>query len=360
MPDADSIGILGKSMLDWVRLALGDVETAIADYDESQDLLALVKPHVKPDCDYIVVLFSDTPLITKKTVLSAVDEARTSGRTVIKMTRGYVFNCAYLLNTSKIYTENTFYFDEEDFITACSFKQVGLISDVLKNRILDFHMGQGVQFEDLVGTFIGCDVVLDEGVVVGANNIIRGKTHVKKGARIGNGNVIEDCVIDEGASVESSHMVRSYIGKGTSVGPYANLRANNIVGDNCHIGDFVELKGSKIGSGSKMGHLSYLGNVVMGENCNVGAGVIFANYDGVDKYTTNVGDRVFIGSSSTIVAPVNLADDSFVAAGSTINADVPEGVLAIARARQVLKPEWTGNRFAPKFKKDESAADENK
>ena len=345
MGDTSKIEVFGKSRLEWVSLALTGAETDIADFERDKELPALVRPHVKQGCDYIVVLFSDTPLITAKTVAAAVDEAYNSGKTVLKMTRGYVFNCAYVLNTEKIYTENTFYFDEEDFITAFSFKQVGLISDILKNRILDYHMDQGVHFEDLTGTVIGCDVAIEEGVTIGHNNIIKGKTRIKKGARIGNGNVIEDCVVDEGAVIESSHAVRSYIGKGTSVGPYANLRADNVIGEKCKIGDFVELKSCSIGDGSKLSHLTYAGNAVIGKGCNVGAGVVFANYDGKDKHTTVVGDNAFIGSSSTIIAPVKIEDGAFIAAGSVINAFVPAGALAIARARQTVKPDWTGNKY---------------
>lgn len=348
MGETSSVEILGKSMLDWVSLAFGETEWSVTDYDSSVELPTLVKPFIKEGYDYIVVLYSDTPLITKKTVYSAVDEAYNSSRTVIKMTRGFVFNCAYLSGVDKIYTNDTFYFDEEDFITAFNFKQVGLITDVLKNRILDFHMENGVHFEDLAGTVIGCDVSIEGGVTIGFNNVITGRTTIKSGAKIGNGNVIRDCYIESGAEIESSHMVRSKIGSFTKVGPYANLRENNIVGANCKIGDFVELKGSIIGDGSKMGHLSYAGNVVMGKECNIGAGVVFANYDGKDKFTTTVGDRAFIGSSSTIVAPVKIEEGAFIAAGSVINADVPKGALAIARARQTVKTDWMGNKYAPK------------
>lgn len=246
MGDTSGIGILDKTMLEWVRLALGSAPTSIADYDKSVELPVLVKPYIKPDCDYMVVLFSDTPLITKRTVAAAVEEAYNSGKTVLKMTRGYVFHCAYLQNIEKIYTENTFYFDEEDFITAFSYKQVGLITDILKNRILDYHMGQGVYFTDLAGTFIGCDVSIEPGVTVGCNNIVRGKTKIKKGVRLGNNNVLDDCVIDEGASLENTHAVRSFIGKNSEVGPFVRLKGNCVIGEGCKIGPFVELADCKI------------------------------------------------------------------------------------------------------------------
>lgn len=354
--ETSSVAVLGKSMLDWVKLALGGAETDVADNDPAADILSLVRPHLKPDCDYAVVLYSDTPLITRKTVEAAVEEAIASGREVIRMTRGYVISAAHALRADKIYTEDTCYFDEEDFITAFSQKQIGLISDIMKNRILDYHMSHGVRFEDMAGTVIGCDVTIEEGAVIGYNNIVLGGTCIRKGARLKANNYIEDCIIDEDAVMDSSHAVSSYVGKRASVGPYANLRAGNVIGDDCHIGDFVELKACNIGKGCKMGHLTYAGNVNMGEECNVGAGVVFANYDGKDKHTTVVGKRAFIGSASTVVAPVVIEDGAFVAAGSVITSDVPSGALAIGRARQVVKPEWVGNKYIKKF----SDPDDNK
>ena len=168
---------------------------------------------------------------------------------------------------------------------------------------------------------------------------------IKDGAAIGRDNSIEDCIIDEGACIEKSKLVHSYVGKNTTVGPFANLRRDNIVGDDCRIGDFVELKNCRIGNGSKLGHLTYAGDIVMGRQCNVGAGVVFANYDGKDKHVSHIGDNVFIGSSSTIVAPVTLGDGCFVAAGSVIVQDVPAGALAVARSRQTIKTDWKGNKY---------------
>ncbi|MFR6640825.1 MAG: hypothetical protein ACLUSP_05475 [Christensenellales bacterium] len=159
------------------------------------------------------------------------------------------------------------------------------------------------RFEDLSGTVIGCDVSIEAGAVIGYNNIVVGGTCIRRGAKLKANNYIEDCIIDEEAVLDSSHAVSSYVGKRATVGPYANLRAGNVIGDDCHIGDFVELKACNIGRGCKMGHLTYAGNVNMGEDCNVGAGVVFANYDGKEKHSSIVGNRAFIGSSSTIVAP---------------------------------------------------------
>jgi UDP-N-acetylglucosamine diphosphorylase/glucosamine-1-phosphate N-acetyltransferase len=334
-------------MLDWVLMSVSGYPHKAVTLDEGEDYLTRIKPFVDPAYEYTVVLYTDTPLITKKTVEDALNLAYTSNRTVLKMTRGFIFKTDYLLSAAKIYTDTPFYFEEEDFVTAFNFKQVGLIADILKNRILNYHMENGVHFEDLNTAFIGCDVKLGRGVTIGPGNIIRGKTVIKDNVRIHTGCVIEDCVIDEGASIDSSRLFHSYIGKGTTVGPFANLRADNVIGDRVKLGDFVELKNCRIGNGCKLSHLTYAGDVVMGENCNVGAGVVFANYDGKSKHATVVGNNVFVGSSSTLVAPVRLGDGAFVAAGSVINDDLPAGALGIGRARQVVKEGWKNNRYSP-------------
>ena len=223
MGETACIDILGKSMLDWVKLALADVPVAVTDYDTTVELPVALKPFVAPDCDYMVVLFSDTPLVTRKTVASVIEEASNSGRTVLKMTRGYVFSCKYLLGVDKIYTNDTVYFDEEDFITAFNFKQVGLITDILKNRILDFHMEQGVRFTDLTGTVIGCDVSIERGAVIGYGNILLGKTRISANANIGNGNRLTDCIVKTGATVNDVVANRVVIGENASVGPFVVL-----------------------------------------------------------------------------------------------------------------------------------------
>lgn len=339
------IEILGKSMLDWVRMSVSAYPCVAVDLLSDEQLLQTVKPYIDPDTLYTVVLYSDTPLITKKTVEDALNLAYSSNRTVLKMTRGYVFKSDYLLKVDKIYTDTPFYFDEEDFITAFNFKQVSLITETLKNRILSFHMENGVHFEDASSAFIGCDVKIGRGVKIGANTVIRGKTVIKENARLTENCVVDDCVIDEGAVVSSSHLKESYIGCGASVGPYANLRPGNVIGEGAKIGDFVELKNCQIGAGSKLSHLTYAGDVVMGEHCNVGAGVVFANYDGKHKHTALVGDHVFIGSQSTLVAPIKIGSGAFIAAGSVIIEDVKKGALALGRARQVNKDNWAKNKY---------------
>lgn len=256
--DTSSVKMLDKTLLDWVSLAFSGAEYSVADYDDSVALPELCRQYVRSGCDYLVVLFSDTPLITRKTVVAAVDEAYYSSKTVVKMTRGYVFEAQYIKNADKIYTDSTSYFDEEDFITAFSYKQVGLITDIMKNRILDYHMEQGVYFTDPSTTVIGCNVTIEKGVTVGHNNVITGRTRIKKGTYIGNDNVISDSVIGEDVTIESSRVCRSYIGTRTAIGPFAYLKRDNVVGDDITIGAFSILERCRIGDGNALGDYTRL------------------------------------------------------------------------------------------------------
>ena len=344
--DTSLVELFSKTCLEWVALAI-QAPVSCVQNDESLSVPSLIKPYLDKESDYTVVLYSDNPLITAKKVCSALKEAQSTGANVVKMTRGFIFKTSFVLAVDNIYSIETKYFDEEDFIVARSFKQIALISEILRNRILSYHMERGVFIEDMASTYIGSDVSIGTGVRISPNNTIKGNTVIKNNVRLDVGNHITDSILDEGSYVISSKLVHSYIGKNTEVGPYAHVRADNVIGDNCKIGDFVELKKCRIGNGCKMGHLAYLGNVVMGNECNVGAGVVFANYDGKNKFTTAVGDRVFIGSQSTIVAPCKIDDGAFIGAGSVITHDVTARALAIGRARQVEKKDWKGNKFAP-------------
>jgi len=193
--------------------------------------------------------------------------------------------------------------------------------------------------------------VIDSDVTVGPDTIIEpyvqllGKTRIGSDCRIQSGTVIVDCEIEDETVIRYySVLEHSRIERKSSVGPFSHLRPGNQVGPEAHIGNFVELKKTRIGRGSKANHLTYLGDSVIGDNVNIGAGTITCNYDGVQKHQTVIEDEVFVGSDSTLVAPVKLGRGAYVGAASCITDDVPEGALAIGRGRQVNKEGWVKER----------------
>jgi bifunctional UDP-N-acetylglucosamine pyrophosphorylase/glucosamine-1-phosphate N-acetyltransferase len=205
-------------------------------------------------------------------------------------------------------------------------------------RIVDDAMRAGVTVHDPGSVVIGPDVVFGTDVDIGPRCIVTGRTRVAEGAALGPGCVVVDSVIDDGAVIHAySLLQQAHVGRNASVGPFARLRPDADVGDDAHVGNFVELKKTKLGRGSKANHLAYLGDAVIGAGVNVGAGTITCNYDGIGKHVTTIEDGVFVGSNSTLVAPVVLGRDSYVAAGSVVTEAVPGDAVAFGRARQTNK-----------------------
>jgi len=205
----------------------------------------------------------------------------------------------------------------------------------LRERRLLALMRDGVTVIDPAVTYV------DEGVEVGADTVLeplvslRGKTRVGRGVEIGQGCVLIDMVIEDGARIlPYSHLTESAIGKGAVVGPFARLRPGAQVLEQAHVGNFVELKKTVLGKGSKANHLTYLGDAVIGERVNVGAGTITCNYDGKKKFVTTIEDGAFIGSDTQLVAPVTVGKGAYVGTGTTVREDVPAGSLAVSAGKQ--------------------------
>lgn len=186
--------------------------------------------------------------------------------------------------------------------------------------------------------FIEKTVKLDKSVIVYPNVVIEGTTYIGKGTIIYNGCYIKDSIIGENNLIYSSHIFNSKIGNNNKIGPYANIRENNVIKDDIKIGSFVELKNSLIDYKSKVPHLTYLGDTSVGKNTNIGCGVITANYDGENKHKTVIGDNSFIGSNVNLIAPIKIGDNVFVAAGSTIRKDCSDNEFAISKCEEVHKP----------------------
>ena len=193
----------------------------------------------------------------------------------------------------------------------------------------------GVLLRDPSRIDIRGEIETGSDVEIDINAIFEGEVSLGNGVKIGANVIIKDSTIADNVNIlHGSNIDGAEIGEGANVGPYARIRPGTILKENTKIGNFVETKNAIIGKGSKANHLAYIGDAELGENVNIGAGTIFCNYDGVNKHKTVLGDNVFVGSNSVLVAPVTLADNTFVAAGSSINSDVPADSLAVARGKQ--------------------------
>ncbi|MBS4534678.1 bifunctional UDP-N-acetylglucosamine diphosphorylase/glucosamine-1-phosphate N-acetyltransferase GlmU [Clostridium sp. D2Q-14] len=218
--------------------------------------------------------------------------------------------------------------------------QLAEAEKIMRDKINIEHMLKGVTLINPENTYIEKGVIIGRDTIIYPGAIIKGSTKIGDNCIIEGNSDIKDCIIGDRVNIKSSTLIESKVDDDTKVGPNAYLRPNSVIGKSVKIGDFVEVKNSKIGNGSKASHLSYIGDAEIGENVNIGCGVVFVNYDGEKKHRTIVGDNAFIGSNSNLVAPVIIRDNGYIAAGSTITHEVKEGDLSIGRARQINKPGW--------------------
>lgn len=224
--------------------------------------------------------------------------------------------------------------------------QLAAAGAVLRDRVAVRWMREGVTIEDPSTTWIEADVHIEPDAVIRRNSHLVGATQVATGAVIGPDTTLIDCVVGEAATVLRTHADHAVIGAGASVGPFTFLRPGTVLRDNAKAGAYVEIKNSDVGEGAKVPHLSYVGDAEIGEGTNIGAATVFVNYDGVTKHRTVVGKHVRIGSDTMLVAPVQIGDGAYTAAGSVITEDVPAGDLGLGRARQRNIDGWVAVRRA--------------
>lgn len=218
--------------------------------------------------------------------------------------------------------------------------QLAGLSKALRLRVIRRHCENGVMVVDPDSTFICLDVEIGAGTVIEPMTIIRGASKIGENCHLGPQSLIVQSELEEGATVFMSQVNGATVKSGARVGPYANLRPGAIIGEKAKVGNFVEVKNASLGSETSASHLAYIGDANVGAGSNIGAGVIVCNYDGAHKHHTEVGDGAFVGSNSTLIAPVTIGDGAFVAAGSVITHDVPEKAGAFGRARQETKEGW--------------------
>ena len=213
-----------------------------------------------------------------------------------------------------------------------------------RDAVAKRHMENGVRILDPASVYIDPRVEIGRGTVLLPGTILRGRTRIGRDCTIGPNAVVNGCTLGDGIEVNASQINDSTFGDGCDVGPYAHVRPNCTVGAKCHVGAFVQLKNCVLGEGTKMSHLTYVGDADVGSGVNFGCGTITTNYDGFKKHRCTIGDHAFIGCNTNLIAPVTVGDGAYIAAGATITKDVPPDALAVARARQENKEGWAARR----------------
>ena len=244
--------------------------------------------------------------------------------------------------------------DPREIMGVNSRRELADVEAILKTTRNDELMAAGVSIVDPATAWIGLDVEIGPDTILHPNVYLEGRTRIGARCEIHAGVRIVDSTIDDGAVINNYCVItESHIRSGARVGPFAHIRPQSDVGEDAHVGNFTELKKTTMGKGSKANHLSYLGDSLIGERVNVGAGTITCNYDGTHKHQTVIEDGAFIGSDTQLVAPVRVGKGAYVAAGSSIVEDVPAGALGIARGKQVNKTGWVEQKKAAKAAKEQ-------
>lgn len=230
--------------------------------------------------------------------------------------------------------------DPDEMYGINSKDQLSFAQEIMRKRINTNHMKEGVLMENPSNIYIEPGIEIGRDTYIGSGARISGRTKIGEDCLITGDTHIDDSVIGDRVKIVSSSIELSGVGDETTIGPYAHLRPGSDLSNNVHIGNFVEVKNSVIKEGTKAGHLAYIGDADLGKDINIGCGAIFVNYDGKKKHRSKVGDGAFIGSNSNIVSPINVAEEGFIAAGSTVIEDVDKGSLYIERGKPSQIKDW--------------------
>jgi bifunctional UDP-N-acetylglucosamine pyrophosphorylase / glucosamine-1-phosphate N-acetyltransferase len=235
--------------------------------------------------------------------------------------------------------------------TGIAVEGMAMYDPASRENALSRLLAAGVKFVRPETCVIDPEVEVAPGTVIEPYVQLLGKTRIGAGCRIRSFSVIENCTLANGVLIRQHCVLEhSLIADHAELGPFAHLRPGCEIGENAHVGNFVECKKARLGKGAKANHLTYLGDAEIGAGSNIGAGTITCNYDGYKKYVTRIGERVFVGSDTSLVAPITVGDGAYIGAGSCITKDVPAGSLAVARGRQVTKEGWADARRAQREK----------
>ena len=235
--------------------------------------------------------------------------------------------------------------EETEVLGANTKSELHEIENIFREMKSKDLLEKGITLSDASRVDVRGDVSAGKDCSIDINVILEGEIKLGTNVSIGPNCYLKDVVISDNVSIEAfSHIVSTQIGADCNVGPYARLREGTVLEDQAKIGNFVETKKTKIGKGSKANHLAYLGDAEVGEDSNIGAGTITCNYDGTNKYKTKIGNKTFVGTNSSLVAPLNIGNNSYIGAGSVITKDVEDNALAVARGKQSNKSGWAKNK----------------
>jgi bifunctional UDP-N-acetylglucosamine pyrophosphorylase/glucosamine-1-phosphate N-acetyltransferase len=233
----------------------------------------------------------------------------------------------------------------DEVVGANNKQELHQLESILRNMKSEQLLDQGITLIDASRVDLRGEVSAGKDCSIDVNVILEGKITLGENVTIKSNVILCDVTIGDNSVIEAfSHLSSATVGSNCSIGPYARLREGSEIGNNAKIGNFVETKKTRLGEGAKANHLAYLGDADIGDNANIGAGTITCNYDGTNKHKTTVGENSFIGTNSSLVAPVNIGKGAYVGAGSVITKDVPDESLAVARGKQVIKEDWVKNK----------------
>lgn len=218
------------------------------------------------------------------------------------------------------------------------------LNEAKRQTLIDLHKANGVKIIGESSVYIGAQAEIESGAIILPGSMLLGKTKVSSGCTVGPNTLLYDCTVKKNSSLNCVQAHSSTVDENCDIGPFVHIRPGSTIGREVHLGNFVEVKNSVIGDKTKVSHLTYIGDSDIGSGCNFGCGCVTVNYNGKEKHRTKVGNGCFIGCNTNLIAPVELGDFAYTAAGSTITGDVPKNALAIARSRQENKENWVTKR----------------
>ncbi|MFA6866460.1 MAG: DapH/DapD/GlmU-related protein [Clostridia bacterium] len=310
----------GKTMLEIQDYFLKD----IIGIDSEKDIKV-------EDGEYYLVLYNDTPLVNPE-FLQDIQEECENLNIAYKIGDGYL---------AKAGTVREFKLCENPYaMQVMKYSDISYVFAILKEYVLNKHINNDIVIYDPNNTYIDLDVEIGKGSIIHPMVNLTGHTKIGKNVVIFSYTDLIDTIIGDDTDIRSTYALEAVVGNNCTLGPFTTLRKDANIGAYCRVGDYVEIKNSNIADNVKIAHLAYVGDSDVGEFTNVGCGSVFANYNGKDKNRCKIGSNVFIGANTNLVAPIVVNDNAFIAAGSTVTHDIPEGNFCIARSRQILKDKW--------------------